>query len=139
MEDINKNYYNTLCSQMYDILHNEAPEDELNFYLSYADKNQNILEPMCGNGRFMIPFIQKGYNIYGIDLSSQMLNKLKEKVPDAQVSCIDILNFMPNTLYDYIFIPSGSISLFTDIDLCLAVLKKIKSMLFSKWKICICC
>lgn len=43
MEDINKNYYNTLCSQMYDILHNEAPEDELNFYLSYADKNQNIL------------------------------------------------------------------------------------------------
>lgn len=134
MEDINKNYYNTLCSQMYDILHNEAPEDELNFYLSYADKNQNILEPMCGNGRFMIPFIQKGYNIYGIDLSSQMLNKLKEKVPDAQVSCIDILNFMPNTLYDYIFIPSGSISLFTDIDLCLAVLKKIKSMLSANGK-----
>lgn len=132
MKDIN--YYDTLCSQMYNILHNEAPEDELNFYLSYAQKKQNILEPMCGNGRFMVPFIKKGYNIYGIDFSSQMLNKLKEKIPDAQVTCIDILDFNPNTLYDYIFIPSGSVSLFTNIDLCLAVLKKINSILSANGK-----
>lgn len=39
------NYYNNLCSEMYDILHNKAPQDELDFYLSYAKKEYKILEP----------------------------------------------------------------------------------------------
>ena len=30
------NYYGSLCTELYEILHKEAPEDELNFYLSYA-------------------------------------------------------------------------------------------------------
>lgn len=32
------NYYGSLCTELYEILHQEAPEDELNFYLSYANK-----------------------------------------------------------------------------------------------------
>lgn len=33
-----KNYYGSLCTEMYEILHESAPGDELNFYLSYAEK-----------------------------------------------------------------------------------------------------
>ena len=40
-----KNYYGNLCTEMYEILHAEAPQDELNFYLSYAEKGKKILEP----------------------------------------------------------------------------------------------
>ena len=31
-----KNYYGSLCTEMYEILHKDAPEDELDFYLSYT-------------------------------------------------------------------------------------------------------
>lgn len=51
-----KNYYGNLCTEMYEILHKDAPLDELSFYLSYAEKGMNILEPLCGSGRFLIPF-----------------------------------------------------------------------------------
>ena len=44
-----KNYYGNLCTEMYEILHAEAPQDELNFYLSYAEKGKKILEPLCGS------------------------------------------------------------------------------------------
>lgn len=39
-----KNYYGSLCTEMYEILHETAPEDELEFYLSYAQKGQKMLD-----------------------------------------------------------------------------------------------
>ena len=56
-----KNYYGSLCTEMYEILHESAPGDELNFYLSYAEKGMSILEPLCGSGRFLIPFLERGF------------------------------------------------------------------------------
>ncbi|EPP1572957.1 class I SAM-dependent methyltransferase [Campylobacter lari] len=123
------NYYNNLCSEMYDILHNKAPQDELDFYLSYAKKEYKILEPLCGNGRFMIPFLTQGFDIIGIDSSEEMLRKLKQKYPLAQTFCADLLKYNFKEKYDYIFIPSGSISLFTNITECKIVLKNIKNAL----------
>lgn len=37
-----KNYYGNLCTEMYEILHDKAPQDELDFYLSYAEKIKNL-------------------------------------------------------------------------------------------------
>ena len=62
---ITQNYYGSLCTEMYEILHKEAPQDELEFYLSYAEKEMKILEPLCGSGRFLIPFLERGYAIKG--------------------------------------------------------------------------
>lgn len=124
-----KNYYGSLCTEMYEILHEKAPQDELDFYLSYAKKGKKILEPLCGSGRFLIPFMERGFDIYGMDLSSEMLEKLKQKNPNANVVQADILEYSSTQLYDYIFICSGSVSLFTDIDLCKKILEKLKRML----------
>lgn len=44
MEEIKRNYYGSLCTEMYEILHKEAPQEELEFYLSYAEKEMSILE-----------------------------------------------------------------------------------------------
>lgn len=114
---------------MYEILHREAPNDELAFYLSYAKKEMSIFEPLCGSGRFLVPFLKKGYKISGMDLSKEMLSKLREKVPDAKVFQEDILKFDLNDKFDYIFISSGSVSLFTDIELCKKILQKMKALL----------
>ena len=93
----------------------EAPSDELDFYLSYAEKGKKILEPLCGSGRFLVPFLERGFTISGIDLSEEMLAKLKQKAPMASVACRDILQYSSDRLFDYIFISSSSVSLFTDI------------------------
>lgn len=64
-----QNYYGCLCTELYEILHEKAPQDELDFYLSYAEKGQKILEPLCGSGRFLLPFMERGFDIDGMDSS----------------------------------------------------------------------
>lgn len=129
MSKLKQNYYGSLCTEMYEILHEQAPQDELDFYLSYAEKGKKILEPLCGSGRFLVPFLERGLDISGMDLSEEMLAKLKLKAPEAKSIQADIINYVVQEQFDYIFIPSGSISLFTDMRICHAVLQKMKELL----------
>lgn len=129
MGESKQNYYGSLCTEMYEILHEQAPQDELDFYISYAEKGKNIFEPLCGSGRFLVPFMKRGFDICGMDLSGEMLDKLKQKAPDARVVQADILEYSPREQFGYIFISSGSVSLFTDINLCRQILEKLKKML----------
>lgn len=129
MEELKKNYYGSLCTEMYEILHEKAPQDELEFYLSYAEKGKSVLEPLCGSGRFLVPFLERGFDIHGMDFSKEMLAKLKKKVPEADVMEGDILEYTSEEKYDYIFISSGSVSLFTDMELCRDILRKMRSLL----------
>ncbi|WP_125154885.1 class I SAM-dependent methyltransferase [Clostridium rectalis] len=123
------NYYGSLCTTMYELLHPKAPEDELNFYLQYAKKEMKILEPLCGTGRFLIPFLERGFNITGFDMSKDMLKKLFKKSPNAKVFQSSIENFSPNEKYHYIFITSGSFSLFLKEETAFNVLVKMRESL----------
>lgn len=124
-----QNYYGSLCAEMYERLHEKAPEDELEFYLSYALPGMRVLEPLCGSGRFLVPFERRGFDITGIDLSKEMLDKLKEKSPEAKAFLADAAQCPDAGPFDYIFIPSGSMSLFTDEETCRRVLASMRSML----------
>lgn len=124
-----KNYYGSLCTELYELLHPTAPQEELDFYLSYAAPGQAILEALCGSGRFLVPFMERGFAIEGIDLSAEMLAKLRHKAPDAKVYCCDIQTFAPGKVYDYIFITSGSVSLFTDPAHCRDILQRLRQLL----------
>ena len=134
MEAEKKNYSGSLCTELYEILHEKAPEDELDFYVSYAEKGMKILEPLCGSGRFLVPFLKRGFDICGIDLSEEMLMKLKEKASNARVWQADFSEYSSEEKYDYIFISSGSVSLFTDIELCKKILGMLKNMLVPEGK-----
>ncbi|MHB9927175.1 class I SAM-dependent methyltransferase [Clostridium botulinum] len=128
------NYYGSLCTVMYELLHPHAPEDELQFYLQYAKKEMKILEPLCGSGRFLVPFLERGFNITGFDMSEEMLKELYKKAPKAKVFQSSIEKFSPKEKYDYIFITSGSFSLFLDEDIAFNVLVKMKEALGPKGK-----
>lgn len=123
-----RNYYGGLCTEMYELLHENAPREELDFYLSYAEKGQKILEPMCGSGRFFVPFAERGYDISGVDLSEEMLERLKRKVPGAKAARADLTGYDPGEKFDYIFIPSGSISLLTDPAVCKKALRRLREL-----------
>ena len=73
--------------------------------------------------------MERGLDICGIDLSSEMLAKLKEKAPNANVIKEDILEYDSEEKFDYIFISSGSVSLFTDMEMCRKILQKMKGLL----------
>ena len=104
-------------------------EEIMKFYLSHAKKENKILEPLCGSGRFLIPFLEKGFNISGIDLSKEMLEKLRRKAHNAQVTETNILEYNSKEKFDYIFITSGSLSLLTDINEYKKILRKMKDLL----------
>lgn len=78
MGELKQNDYGILCAEMYGILHEQAPQDELDFYLSYAKKQQKILESLCVIGRFLVPFLDRGFDSSGMDLSEEMLAKLRQ-------------------------------------------------------------
>ena len=69
------NSYQTLCTEFYDIDKPNAPEEALNFYLHYAENAAGpIIELMSGSGRFLIPLLERQYDIDGLDASSYMLH-----------------------------------------------------------------
>ena len=89
----------------------------------------SILEPLCGSGRFLVPFLRRGLSIQGMDNSREMLDRLLEKAPEAQAVLCDLEAYQPTERFDYIFIPSGSVSLFTDMETCKGILRKMKTLL----------
>ena len=114
---------------MYEILHEKPPQEELNFYLSYAEPGMRILEPLCGSGRFLVPFLERGLSVWGFDQSEEMLEKLRRKAPHAAVVRADIATYRSDIPFDYIYIPSGSVSLFTDMGICRELLGNMRAML----------
>src|SRR3990167_4001047 len=108
--------YETLCTEFYDADKKFAPEDEINFYKSFFTKNDLILEPMCGSGRLLIPLLQAGYHIHGVDNSKAMLNSCKNRAaklklnPILYAESIETLS-LPDK-YNIILTPLGSFQLF---------------------------
>jgi SAM-dependent methyltransferase len=98
-------FYGKLCSWFYEIDKPSSNEEELQFYLSYANKNMNILEPMCGSGRFLAVFIEKGFNIDGFDLSKEMFNRCVAKIEKIKnkntniLHCCSFKNYSSNKKY----------------------------------------
>ncbi|HHT7239288.1 class I SAM-dependent methyltransferase [Bacillus mycoides] len=112
-------YYGDLCTKIYESDKSIAAGKELEFYLSFIkDKNIKVLEPMCGNGRMLIPFIQNGVDIEGFDISEDMLKVCKEKAEKLNLKPVvsqgRIEEFHTDKKYDLIMIPIGSFSLLPD-------------------------
>lgn len=105
--------YKSLCTEFYELDKPNAPEDALKCYLNYAKEARGeILEPMCGTGRFLIPLLKHGYSVTGFDYSSNMLDVCRKKCRDfgltAKLLEATFETFSLSGKYNLIFIPSGS-------------------------------
>jgi SAM-dependent methyltransferase len=126
--------YGDLCSEFYDIDKPEPPPDAFDFYLAEAERASGpILEPMCGNGRFLLPLLARGFDVTGSDASPHMLAacraraerlglapKLREERLEASTS---------DQRFALIFIPSGSFCLITDQAAALSGLVRVRELL----------
>lgn len=113
------NSYKELCTEFYDIDKPNAPKEAFEFYLHYAQQAKgSILEPMCGSGRFLLPLLEHGFPIDGVDASDDMLEACRKKgrlhglTPMLFKQLLHQLD-LPQR-YELVMIPAGSFCLITD-------------------------
>jgi len=67
-------------ADVYDLVYREIKSD-IPFYMECArQKGSPILEIACGTGRVLIPLVEAGYEVWGIDSSPAMLTKAQQKM-----------------------------------------------------------
>lgn len=101
-------YYNKTLVNFYDVFFADYNADK-KFYL---DKIINafgpVLEIGCGTGRILCEALKRGADIFGIDQSELMLDKLKEKIDKSEhyrVQVIDALEFVSESKFKLIIAP----------------------------------
>ena len=96
---------------MYDSLYNSTAKD--NFELLTIEENTNlgksskILDVGSGTGNLVGYYNKNGYNIIGIDTSSAMIEKSKEKFPEADFRKANVLKqllFNQNIFAYYLYV-----------------------------------
>lgn len=87
-----------------------------NFFSRYGNGGNSVLDLACGTGTLCSLFNEKGYNVTGVDLSSDMLTVAKAKCPDSQFICADISDFNVNEKFDFCTCTLDSINHLDDIN-----------------------
>jgi len=106
-------FYGKIRAQEYDI--GTEIQEIIDFYLNQWEqlgRPQPVLEPMCGTGLMLVPFLQAGADIDGVDLSSHMLAMCRQKLDSLGLSA-DLYEQPLETMsiagqYNFIFISDGS-------------------------------
>ena len=57
--------------------------------LDWIGSKASVLEVGAGTGRISIPLLERGVDLIGCDLSSQMLMRLQKKFPSARITQVD--------------------------------------------------
>ncbi len=131
------NSYKRLCTEFYEIDKPAPPEDAFSFFLHYAQKsNGPILEPMCGSGRFLIPLLERGFDIDGADASPYMLQACREHCARKGLKLGLYEQFLERIVmprrYGLVMIPAGSFCLITEHDAIKEGLKRIYELMLPR-------
>ncbi|MFD0960336.1 class I SAM-dependent methyltransferase [Paenibacillus chungangensis] len=124
--------YGPLCTEVYD--HTKAIGQSINGDIDYYLKrltgcNGRILEAMAGSGRVMIPLLETGLAVDGVDYSSDMLASCRKRCEDRGLTA-DLYESGLQELalphrYEAIIIPSGSFLLIEQREQSLLALRRL--------------
>jgi SAM-dependent methyltransferase len=83
MEEGNNELYHDL-SWLYDATFDWDIEDEVDWLIERLGENaRSILEPFCGSGRLFPAFARRGVEVFGVDLSEEMLVRAEARMVTA--------------------------------------------------------
>lgn len=109
--------YGELCTEVYDL---SKPLGfsfgDVEYYLErLKDVKGKVLEVGCGSGRVLIPLLQAGIDMEGVDNSAAMLDSCRNRLEalglDAKLFEDEMHNFSLTDSYEAIIIPAGSFQL----------------------------
>jgi SAM-dependent methyltransferase len=97
-------------AEYYDFDH--AISFDVGFYLDFAQQCRSpILELACGTGRLLIPLAEAGFEVYGLDVSDNMLAACQRKVAEKQLgervhlTCASMASFeLPRKDFTLVFV-----------------------------------
>jgi SAM-dependent methyltransferase len=133
--------YSGLDAEFYDELL-EGELEDLPFWRMLLESNPGpALEVGCGTGRIMLPLIQEGHRIDGMDSSKRMVDLLLEKADqlnltvDARVQVMEDLDMGKS--YDLVFIPGFSLQMVESRELLKQSLKQFHNHLSPEGKLAV--
>jgi SAM-dependent methyltransferase len=113
--------YGRLCAEFYDADKPKPPAKELRWYRALLDEvGGRILEPMCGSGRFLLPWLRNGLDVIGFDNSVSMIDQCRERLVakglDVRHAVLaDFDSFRPQQKFRQSVIPAGSFGLLNEL------------------------
>jgi hypothetical protein len=109
--------YGTLATEVYELDKPVGhPFADVEYYTNLlADVSGPILEPATGTGRILIPLLEAGHQVEGLDSSPQMLARCRQHCRDRGLDPVlheaDMTAFVQLAAYEAVIIPAGSIAL----------------------------
>ncbi len=121
--------YEGIVADTYDIWFSGDRFDDTDFYYKLITEVPGLaLEIGCGTGRLLLPYLEKGIEVEGVDPSQEMLSKCREKAQLKRLSPVLYDQFMQDLClprkYKTIFIPLASFMLVTNREEAMRALKQ---------------
>jgi SAM-dependent methyltransferase len=115
------NDYFGLAAIAWELFSGTEPGPDHQFFQSILERNPGrALDVGCGTGRLLLPFLQAGLDVEGVEPSLDMRNALGEKAVKIGLTAVIYDQFMQNLdlrrKYQTIFVPCGSFQLVVDRD-----------------------
>ncbi len=122
--------YPDFFAKFYDIIYDKIRTSvDINYYLNkILDCKGSVLEVGVGTGRIFREALNKGADIYGIDVSRSMIDILRSNLPEEHQNRVfvkDARDFNLGVKFDLIVMPFRTFSHFIDTDDQLKVLNNI--------------
>jgi SAM-dependent methyltransferase len=126
--------YTGLSAASYDLWFGDGGFEDVDFFRdAIRDGGEPALELACGTGRLLIPFVQEGLDVEGLDLSDEMLDICQRKADEAGVRVTlhraSMEAFTLDRRFRTIFVPFGSFMLLESLDRARRALSRVRAHL----------
>ncbi|MFC1513412.1 VanZ family protein [candidate division KSB1 bacterium] len=112
-----KNSFYEESADIYVSCFSDKKTDDIPMYISYAEmKGSPILEAACGDGRIILPLAEKGYKVFGMDTSKEMIRRCTDNIaksadgitPDVQICRASMTDVPFRSVFKLVLIPYNS-------------------------------
>ena len=106
MKDYDARSFGEIYADEYDALHNPGTTRQAVELISELAGSAKILELAIGTGRVALPLVERGHTLHGLEVSPEMIAKLREKPGGADIPVLiaDMADFASDETFDFAFL-----------------------------------
>lgn len=128
-QTLTTNRYGSIAAEIYDIDKPYFALADTAFHLDrFRGFDRPILEPACGSGRTLVPFLKAGLDVTGYDPSPEMLDRCRARCAEAgfapDLSLQGFEDFHYDRRFGAILVPVSSFTLIDDFAVAIATLRR---------------